>query len=311
MIDVAQLRCFVAVGEDAHFGRAARRLNMTQPPLSRQIRILEQRLGLALFERSTRQVRLTAAGAALLPEARAVLNQLAHLTASAGQLASGHAGRVRLGFTSGAAYALVPRIVSAASRVLPGVQLELQELPTADQLDMLASGTLDLAIVRPIAPPIAGRERLTLRCVARERLLLAVADSHPLRRVARPIVARDLRDQAFLLYTPLDNAYFHALVQGIMDRTGLMPPRVQHVRAIHTILPLVSAGVGLALVPESARQLRVPGVALRTLAAELAGTADLYLASHRDNSNPAVATLLARVFAKLEAAARATSGSPG
>jgi DNA-binding transcriptional LysR family regulator len=197
----------------------------------------------------------------------------------------------------------VPRVVAAASRVLPGVRLALQEMATADQLDALAAGTLDIALIRPIARREALGGRLELRRIARERMLLAVADGHRLGRRKPPIAARDLHGEPFLLYTPHENAHFHALVQGIMDRTGLMPPRVQHVRAIHTMLPLVSAGLGLAFVPESARQLRVPGVTLRSLAPELSGTADLYLAWHRDNGNPAVATLLARVFAKLEAAA--------
>src|SRR5262249_35462723 len=153
MLDLVQLRCFVALEDDRHFGRAARRLNMTQPPFSRHITQMEQRLGVALFARSTRAVRPTAAGVALLPQARRILALLDNFETAAKELAHGEAGVLTFGFTSGASYVQLPRLVAIASRAAPAVQLELRELGTEEQTQALISGALDLGIVRPPLAP--------------------------------------------------------------------------------------------------------------------------------------------------------------
>lgn len=291
-MEIGQLRCFIAVAEEGHFGRAAKRLNMTQPPLSRQIRLLEETVGVSLFERSTRSVRLTAAGELLVPEARRVLILMDKIRETGRSLSNGTSGSIKLGFTSGAGYAFLPRLVSAVSAALPQVMLQLDELGTSDQMDALAVGNLDAAIVRPPE----SRQGIELVCVSREVLHLAVPHSHRLAHIDRPICPVDLQDEAFLMYSPDNNRYLYGLVSGIMRKVGIIPSRLQFARAIHTILPLVGVGFGLAIVPDSARQLRVPGVVLRSLAAEISGTADLYLGWRSDHQNPALTEVLTSVL---------------
>jgi DNA-binding transcriptional LysR family regulator len=139
MYELSQLRCFVAVAEDLHFGHAAARLHMTQPPLSRQVQLLELALDVRPLERNSRSVRLTPAGRAFLPEARRILRLAEEAALVAKRVARGEAGSVTTGFTAGASYDFVPRLVSLASAELPDVDLVLKELVTRDQLEALSS----------------------------------------------------------------------------------------------------------------------------------------------------------------------------
>lgn len=276
MLEVGQLRCFVAVAEDMHFGRAARRLNMTQPPLSRQIRLLEDKLGVPLFVRSTRAVRLTPAGEVLLPYAQKAIAAMDGVMTQARQLAQGQRGIVRIGFTSGAAHGFLPRLVAAIDASLPDVQLDLREWGTNEQMAALARGSLDLAIIRP--PDSRGG--LDLHLVWQEPLRIAVPCNHRLARLERPVGADELRGETLLIYTPDENPYFHRLVSAAMDRAAFTPVRVRHIRSIHAMLGLVAAGAGVAIVPDISAGLSVPGVTLRSLAAAFAATSDLYAAWH-------------------------------
>ncbi len=177
MFELSQLRCFAAVAEELHFGRAAARLNMTQPPLSRQVQLLEHALGVALFERTSRSVRLTPAGRAFYGEARRILDLAEGAGLAAKRVARGEAGSVTIGFTAAASYGFLPRLIAAARAEMPDVDLALKEMVTADQTEALASGRIDLGLLRP---PIDRRGGAEAVCVARERLLLAVPRGHPL-----------------------------------------------------------------------------------------------------------------------------------
>lgn len=295
MFEFSQLRCFVAVAEDLHFGRAALRLNMTQPPLSRQIQLLEHALGVALLERTSRTVRMTSAGRVFLPEARRLLHLAEGAALAARQVASGEAGVVTLGFTAGSSYAFLPRLAALVAQEMPGVDLVLREMATSDQMEALAAGRLDAGLVRlPV-----DRRGVDLVCVSRDAMLLAVPDGHPLAESnARPAL-RDLDRQRFIMYSPAESRYFHGLVSSLFRAAGIVPDCVQHIGQVHTILALVSAGMGVALVPEAARNLLVRGVALRKLRPAPKAQAELHLVWRRGQDNPAFLSFRSLVLPKL------------
>lgn len=286
MFDFSQLRCFVAVAEELHFGRAAARLNMTQPPLSRQIQVLERVLDAQLLDRTSRSVRLTAAGRSFLPEAQRILRlaeTAAHVTR---QVAAGRAGVLKLGFTAASAYDFLPRLVTACRASLPDVTLSLREMVTKDQVEGLLAGQLDAALVRPM---VTHPDLETARALA-EPLVAAVPAEHAL--AARPaLTPEDFRGAAFIAYAPHEARYFHDLVAGLFAEAGVRPRVLQQLTQIHSILALVRAGIGLALVPAAAERLRFEGVAFRPLVLQQAHPAELMLTWRRDHDNPLVDAL--------------------
>jgi DNA-binding transcriptional LysR family regulator len=281
MFDITQLRCFVAVAEELHFGRAAMRLNMTQPPLSRQIQVLERIIDAPLLERTSRSVRLTPAGRSFLPEARRILKLAAGAASTAKRIAAGKSGGLKLGFTAGGAYSFLPQLVTALHRRLPEADLALKEMISADQFEALGSGEIDVALLRP---PVARPELEALRVVA-EPLVAAVPASHPL--AGRPSLAlSDLDGQPFVMYAPYESRYFHDLLVGEFGRAGVLPRYVEHLSQIHSILSLVRAGLGLAVVPQAAAGLRMDGIVLLPLRIKAPRPAELFLAWRRDTDNP-------------------------
>ena len=283
MFELSQLRCFIAVAEELHFGRAAARLNLTQPPLSRQVQILERVLDVTLLERTSRSVRLTPAGRDFLQEARRIAELADRAVVNAKRSARGEAGSIALGCTAAASYALLPRLVGFARTRLPGVSLTLEEMVTADQVEALAAGRLDMGLVRR---PFSDRE-LSEVCILREPLLLAAPRGHALTTGPSPTVI-DLHRQPLVMWSPIQARYFYDLVTGLCAMAGAAPDYVQSITQTHTMLALVGAKLGLALVPEAARALRFRDVVLRSLRAPTA-VAELHLVWRRDNTNPAMA----------------------
>lgn len=294
MFDLYQLRCFVAVAEELHFGRAAARLNMTQPPLSRQIQLLEHALDVKLLERSSRSVQLTPVGRSFLPEARRILRLAEGAALTAKRVARGEAGSVTVGFTAGASYSFLPRLVAFAFAEMPDVDLVLKEMVTTSQVEALAMNRIDLGLVRlPI-----DRRGLETMCVLRESLMLAMPRNHSLVGGREPTL-KDLDRQDFVMYSPTEARYFHDLVTSLFNAGEIIPSYVQYIHQIHTILALVSAGVGIALVPESAQTLRFEGVVFRTVRISPKAFVELHLVWRRNNENPAVSLLRDLVRGKL------------
>lgn len=294
MFELSQLRCFVAVAEELHFGRAAVRLNMTQPPLSRQIQILERILDVALLERSNRMVRLTPAGHSFLAEARRLLKLAESAALLAKRVARGKAGSINIGFTAASAYSYVPQLVAACRRELPEVEIALKEMVSGDQLKRLDSGEIDVGLLRPPVP----RTGLRAFRVCAEVMIAAVPAGHPL-ATDEAIQLEDLAAEPFIAYAPYEARYFHDLVVELFTRAGLMPDYVQHLAQIHSILAMVHSGVGVAIVPEAAVSLHFSGVVLRPLALPQQRKAELYFVSREDNDNPLLPTIatLARELA--------------
>lgn len=283
MFELSQLRCFVAVAEELHFGRAAVRLNMTQPPLSRQIQILERVLDVVLLERSNRTVKLTPAGQSFLAEARRLLKLAESAALLAKRVANGKAGSINIGFTATSAYSYVPELVAACRRELPDVEISLKEMVSGDQLKRLDSGEIDIGLLRPPIP----RNGLSAFRVTAEPLIAAVNAGHALAR-RETIAIEDLAAEPFVMYAPYEARYFHDLLVELFSRAGLVPNYVQHLAQIHSILAMVHSGVGVALVPQAALNLHFSGVALRPVDLPRQRPAELFFVSREDNDNPLV-----------------------
>ena len=282
MFEFAHLRSFVAVAEELHFGRAARRLNMTQPPLSRQIQLLEHMLEAKLFERSHRRVALTASGRAFLPEARRLLLLAEGAAMSIKRVSGGDVGAVTIGFTAASGYGYLPGVFQKLKARLPGVDVALREAVTSAQLDALVNARIDIGLVRP---PVR-HAGLEFRIVLREPMIVALPPDHRLADRDRVDLA-ELGGDPLISYSPFEARYFHDLTLRLFSAVGAQPTIAQHVSQIHSVLALVRIGLGVALVPEAARQLNFEGVAYRELAHPGAETADLGAVWRRDNENPA------------------------
>ena len=259
-MELRDLRSFVAVAQQHNFSRAAESLRVSQPALSEQIRKLEDELGAALFERTSRGVILTDAGQAFLPEARAVLAQ-AEVAAEAVRLvAKGVAGTLTLGFIDSAAIGIVPPMIRRFSAAYPSVKLYLRELGTRMQIDALEAGEIDVGIVRgPVwNPSIAGRR------LATEALMVALPAHHRL-ATATAVQMRDLRDEGFITYPAERGAALTDETLRLCREAGFDPAIVQEANEIATICALVDAGLGIAIVPASVVVFEPPGVVYRAL----------------------------------------------
>lgn len=286
MFQLSQLRCFVAVATELHFGRAAALLHMTQPPLSRQIQLLEHELGVQLLERSGAGVSLTPAGATFLREAHDLLRRSQAAVLAARRAMRSDSGCVTLGYIAAACYALLPQVLATLRDVLPDVQVVLREMQTVDQLEALASDRLDLGIVRPFSP----RPFAESICVQREPLCLAVHASHPLAS-QRIIALGHLQGQPFIEYCPSETRYIYELIAGRLRADNVAPETVLTMSHTHAILSMVNADWGLALVPRSAASLGFSNVIYRAIDDD-ALHAELRMAWRRDSASPVVQKVL-------------------
>ena len=284
ILDLTQLNCFVTVAEELHFGRAAERLCMTQPPLSRQIQLLEHVLGVKLFERTSRTVRLTTAGQVFLTDATRLLNLAKQAAANAQRSSKGETGRVTIGFTSVMGFDLMPKLIAAAQKALPDIDVVLKEMVTVAQLDALENNTLDMGFLWPLAT----RLPLEYQTVFREPLMIVLPVAHPLAARQR-IVIDDLNGLPFVMYSSGQGKYFYSLVTGLFVSSGVMPKYIQHLDHVHTIVGLVRSGLGVSIVPAAAAQLRFDNVVFRPLWRNDV-IAESRMAWRADHHNPALTT---------------------
>ena len=290
MFTFDQLAGFVAVAEELHFGRAAERLNMTQPPLSRQIQKLEKTVGAELLERDNRKVQLTPAGRAFLDEARRLMALAERAPVAARRIASGRSGLLRIGFTAASGFSILGPLLEEIAAALPDVDIDLQELVTGEQILGLKTGELDLGLARP---PF-DQEVLDSHLLYREAMVLAVPAGHPLAELDRPVTDADLKDEPLIMHSPTKARYFYDLVVRMIP--------IQHANVVHsvsqilTMVSLVAAKRGVAFVPHSATVLGVPAVQFLPLESSVNDPVELHAIWNRNITNPA----LSRVLRSLE-----------
>jgi len=288
-IELRHLRYFQAVAEELHFGRAARRLGISQPPLSMQIRHLESEIGVQLFERTKRRVALTEGGRALLAASRRLLGEFDGLGESVRRAASGESGSLTVAFTASVMFETLPTIIRRFRERFPRVHVELREIGTGAQLVSLRTGDLDIGFVRQPPPD----HQLQFETVMTERLVLALSRTNPLAR-RRVVRLRDAANEDWVL-PPYDHTPgFHSQVMALCHDAGINPRIVQVSREIYTTVSLVDAGIGVTIIPATmtamgtATTLGWKGVRYCPIRSKLAVTR-IAAAWRRDNLNPTLA----------------------
>ena len=289
-IELRPLRYFVAVAEEMHFGRAAARLHMTQPPLSQTIQALESQLGTPLFSRTRRSVALTAAGRALLPEAQRLLMQAESLPALVQRAAAGESGQLRLAFVSSADYSVLPIALREFRSAYPAVQIDLREATSDVQLEELAAGNIDLGI---LIPPVPDKLKTILDYfpVLTEPLVLALPADSKLATATRKVSLKSFAGLPLIIFPRRLAPALHDQILGCFREAGLTPSIEQEAIQMQTIVGLVAAGMGIALVPQSVSNLKRPGVEYRALK-EASPLVEIGLAWRRDNTSPVLQSFL-------------------
>lgn len=260
-MELRHLRYFVAVAEELNFGRASVRLRIAQPPLSRQIRDLEREIGARLFERVSRGVELTPAGRAFLPEARLTLAQAERAQRTAQRAANGETGRLRVGFVEAATHSgILPDVLSFFRAHLPSVGLSLFELDALRQADAFQEGRIDVGILH--APPLDAARWLRVEPIYTERVILALPKAHAL--AARPrLQLASLANESFVAFPRVVAPEMYDEILASCRRAGFSPRIVQEAAGWHTLASLVSAGVGIGVVPRSIAEFAQHGVVYR------------------------------------------------
>jgi DNA-binding transcriptional LysR family regulator len=290
-MELRQLRYFVAVAEELHFRRAAARLHISQPPLSQQIAALEDELGVRLLERTRRRVEMTPAGEAFLRDARATLAELDVAVSTARAIDAGQEGVLRVGFVGSALLSIVPSTVQRFRRTRPGIEIELRERSTVEQLRAVSTGLVDVGLVRP---PIETDESLHTEVVMRERTVAAIPEGHPLARLRR-VPLRRLATQPLVLFPRRQAPGYHDLLIGRLAATGSTPQIAQYAPEMMTIIGLVAAGIGVSPVPASVTHLAIDGVTYRPLSG--APDTELVAVTRAAEQSPVVRAFLAEARA--------------
>lgn len=291
-MELRHLRYFIAVAEDLHFGRAALRLHISQPPLSQQIRSLEQEAGVELFTRTAKRIELTAAGKEFLKYARAALVQVEQGVQSAQRVHRGEVGRLSVGFITSMAYTYLPWVVRVFRNRYPAVELVLTEQETWNQIQALQEHSLDVGILRG---PVNVSGLATTRALT-EPFMIALPDDHVLSR--KPIVRLSaLAHEPFIMFPRSIGGRFHEAVSALFHEAGFSPIVSQEAVQMHVAVGLVSARLGIAVVPTSIRLLSMPGVVFRRLA-ETSVNAEIVIV-HRADDRTSVVRAFAEVGAEV------------
>jgi DNA-binding transcriptional LysR family regulator len=246
-MELRQIRSFLSIAETLHFGRSAELIHLSQPALSLQIRALEEEVGVRLFERNRRKTTLTAAGVAFRNDAAAALSQLEQAIRRARLAASGKLGLLRIGFVSTAGNEIVPDIVRQFRKSNPDVEFSLRNILTAEQVQMLETGALDIGFLRV---PIGGHSALDVVTVHREPFVLVVPSSHKLAKRKR-VRLREVAGEDFVMYERTYAPGFHDLIFGILRDARIVPNVSQSAVEVATLISLVASGMGIAIMPAS------------------------------------------------------------
>lgn len=286
-MDVGQARAILALAQDLHFARAARKLEMSQSALSQKIQRVEAEIGATLFDRTQRRVALTPAGEVLVAELPELLGKLDQCIARARRIARGDEGYLRVGFIENASFHLLPYVTTRLRHLFPSAQIDLVEMISPEIPDALARGEIDVALTRPLAS-----DTLRVREVLREPYAVALPESHPLaRRDSVPLTA--LAPLTFIAAAGRKANYLRAQFGPLFERSGFRLRIGQEVNQLPAIIGLVAAGAGFTILPRSATGMAIPGVRYLPLREEDAPQAVLQVCCRERDANPLVASFTA------------------
>ena len=296
-MELRQLQYFLAVAETLHFGRAAERLGMTQPPLSQQIQALERDMKVQLFERTNRRVALTAAGETLLKNASLILQQVERARDQALRAHQGETGELRLGFTASAPFIVAfSKVLHGFKRDFPHVNLALAEMMSTAQVNALVERRLDIGMVRPLSLP-PGLEAIE---IMREPMVIAIHTDHPAAQgdPAVPLPLAQFADDDFVVFPRNVGIGLHEQIRGLCRAAGFTPRISQEAPESSTQIALVAAGFGVAVMPALQQRVQVETVTYRTLADDGARTA-LWMVYRHEKHPMLVQTFLDRIKAQI------------
>jgi LysR family transcriptional regulator, benzoate and cis,cis-muconate-responsive activator of ben and cat genes len=276
-----QLEGFVVLAEELHYGRAADRLHLSQPPLTRQIQALEAELGIELFLRSTQRVTLTDAGRVFLHELRPALARLAQAAAAAQRAARGDLGDIAVGVTGSAMFGIVPAILKEFRRRFPGVSLELRQSPKGEQIRAIKEHRITIGFVRSLTRD----DDLAHDLILQEPLLVAMAADHPLTRRAA-VRLGDLAEEGFILYRGQTSPSIADQITQLCHEAGFSPRVVQKAEDMQSAAALAALGFGVTLVAASLRQMKLRDLAYRRLAGAQPPQTQLYAAYRKHDPSP-------------------------
>jgi DNA-binding transcriptional LysR family regulator len=282
-MEFRQLRYFVAVAEELHFGRAARRLHMAQPPLSQQIRALEETLGVPLFLRTSRKVELTEQGRLFLEQALGLLAGAEKARATMRAAHRGEEGRISIGYVTSAAYSLMPAILREFNRTRPNVEIRCFEMNFSDQWAALEDGRIQVGLNRTRSSDPAFISEVLIN----EHLVLALPSSFPQAKKEK-LRLRDVADEGFIMSSRAYSTTYYDAVIAACRKAGFSPRVVQEGNSVQTLLALVGAGLGVTLAPSSLQHLKPPGVVYRELPPSDSQDLELALVWRREEQSPVV-----------------------
>lgn len=288
MVGFRQLQQFIAVAEELNYRRAAERLHMSQPPLTQAIRRLEQAVGVELLERNRNAVRLTAAGAVLLEEARRITALAQAAIDATRRAAGGERGTLRFAFVASAALGHVPSVVRAFRAQYPGVRLELRTGTTTGQIENLRAQRIDAGL---LVPPLRDAPDIEVQTLWRERLLAALPAAHPLADAPSIALAR-LAGEPFVLFPLAQGPAFLGAILSACLRVGFFPRVVQEAPQLQTVVALVACGLGVSIVPEAMRAIRHEAVRFVALEGDDPPAYELAIATLRGAPNPVIARFI-------------------
>jgi DNA-binding transcriptional LysR family regulator len=286
MMDIKKLQYFIAVAEELHFNRAAEKLNMTQPPLSQQIQALENEIGVKLFERNKRQVRLTAAGAVFLEETKLILSQLERSIKTTQLAGQGIIGHLNIGFIDSAAGGVLVDMLKVFRERFPQIQLTLHEMTSAQQWKALHEGTIHIGFVRYTEPS----KHINHRLLVIESLVAVLPEQHHTARLPA-LSIRSLALEPFISFPRQLGAPFHDLIMSFCAQHDMYPNVVQEAIQMYTIVNLVAANLGVSIVPSSVAVFKREGVVFRTFE-ESTPSIPLYAAWRTDSDRASLSALL-------------------
>jgi DNA-binding transcriptional LysR family regulator len=259
-VDLRHLRYFIAVAESLSFTRAAEKLHIAQPPLSQQIRQLEEAIGVTLLHRTKRHVELSEAGAVFLQHARQIIGATQNAAVEAQRAQRGEIGRLAVGFFEHMSYTLLPPIFREFRERYPKVELDLRWFPVIGQADALHSGQVDISFMRPVFDA----DGITSEVILREPFMLAVPDRHRLAK-EESVSIKTLADERFIMYAPRLAPDFHEMITSMCVAAGFLPAVALEVGQVYTALGLVGAGAGIAFVPSSVQSVHFDHVVYKTI----------------------------------------------
>jgi len=282
MIELRHLRYFIVVAEELHFGKAALRLQMTQPPLSQQIKQLESEIGVTLLKRSKRTVRLTTAGKVFLEQIKEGLSQIDHAVDMAQRTARGELGKLVIGFVGAATYEIMPPIIREYRNQFPSVKIELRELSTPDQVSALLNGHIDIGVLHP---PL-GNDKLKVNTVMKSHCVLALPKQHPL-TLKNQVYLKDLEEESLIVIAKESWPSLYIKINFLCEKAGFTPNIKLETTEYQMALGLVSAGMGVSIVPAATKRLYNLDVIYKEIK-DLSLRVSWITAHREDNPNPAL-----------------------